>query len=332
MAFPTPRPEVFEVVQAGIESTKGTVVPATFRYSSMMFDVDPKKPTTEVMQAGNLFGVDSVPGKGHTEFSAKGEAAVCDLISAFSTLLSIPTFTPSGIAAATALFTPTSLASNPKNTLTFEKGQSGDGNASIAAYGAFQNLELDFVPDKTVSLTAKGIGQQYAFGNTLTADVTQLPISVLFPTAVDVYLALSEEGLADGLIYPLSCKWKMDKFLGDVYALNSANNSYETLVEVHPDVEFDLVLPKDSTSEAFVSSIDTSTQYFIEVIAQGAEIEAGITNKLRVRAPVKFMNPGEGANQDIHTITVQARAKHTDTFNTTGGALLIECTSLLTSL
>jgi hypothetical protein len=279
-------PEVREIVQFAVETTPGVLVPANKIFSSMLFDIDPKKPTAEVRQSGNLFPVDHVPGKGHTEFSAKGEAAVQDLIYALSTLLSVPVFTADGSIAHKATFTPDSRLANAKQTLSIEKGQSGTGNASFSGYGAFNNVELDFVPDRSVSVTGKGLAQTVDYGQTLTAGAAQLGTSVLFPTDVDIYIATSEAGLSAGAFPPLALKVKFDKFLQDVYELRSDIRSFSGLVEVAPNVTYELTFAKNADSIAFIDAIDTNTLYYIEVIAKGAQLDTGIYDQFRARSPI----------------------------------------------
>lgn len=334
MAPPTYRPEIREVAQFGIETTAGTLVAADKRFHSVLLDVDPKKPTTGVRQAGNMYEVNKSPGKGHTEIGLKGDASVVDMIYLLSTLLSLPTFaTPSGgTNARTATFAPNSLATNTRKTLSVQKGQSGSTLAKKIAYCQTMDLDLAFTPDKPVALTGKMWGRQVQYGQTLTSSPTTLTPSILFGTKIDVYVASSEAGLSAGQVYPLTTNWKANKFIGDVYSLNSALSSYDALVEVMPTLEYDLVFPEDATAEAFVDSIDTSTLYYLEIIAQGALIEGALYNQLRLRSPIRFSDPGEGSVQDVHTISLKATAQHVDSFNTVGGAILVEAQSTLAAL
>lgn len=331
MAAPSYRPEVLERVQFGVESVKGTLVSGSKRFHSLMFDLDPKKPTTPVKQAGNIYNVNTVPAKGHTELSAKGDASVTDLIYLLATQLSIPEFALAGTLPYTATFTPVSDAANAKKTLSIEKGQSGSGLAKTVPYVSCTDLELDFMPDKAVTVSAKFMGRQRTAGATLTSSPTTLTPALLFPTTIDCYIATSEAGLSGGHVQPLSAKIKLNKYLGDVYSLVSST-SFDTLVEKMPDVGVEFVFADDATSEAYVDSIDSATQYYVEIIAKGALIESGKWNQFRFRAPIQFADPGEGAAQDVHTISLKGMINHLDDFNTDGGALLIECQSTLDAL
>jgi hypothetical protein len=445
MTLPTYQPEVRQITQFGVEATPGTLVAAAKQFHSAKFDLDPKKPTSKVMQAGNLFPVDSSPGKGHTEIGVKGDLSVVDAIYLLATQLKAPVFsTPvGGTLSRLATFTLDSFNANAKKTLSIQKGGPGSGNAKKVAYCQMVDFACDFTPDKPVSFTAKMFGRNRSSGQTLTtvnevqtltiggtglggtftltilgvetADITwsgtnatllaninaQLDLnpylgaggavatagtlasgigtvlitfsgttvanksigtitadgtnltgstptvamtrttpggiatltpSILFGTSIDVYIAATEAGLAAGQVYPLTCKFNLSKFLGDVYSLNSATSSFDAMVEVAPGAEFDLTLPDDSTGEAFVDSIDTSTRYFIEIIAKGALIEGSLYNQMRVRAPIRFSDPSEGTAQDVHTIGLKAAINHDDAFNEIGGALLVECQSTLTAL
>ncbi len=334
MAPPTYRPEIRQLTQFGVESTAGTLVAADKRFHSVLADVDPKKPTTGIHQAGNMYEVNKSPGKGHTEISLKGDASVVDVIYLLSTLLSLPTFaTPGGgVTARTATFAPTSLVTNTRKTLSVQKGTTGATLAKKIPYCQVMDLDMNFTPDKPVALSGKMWGQQVQYGQTLTSSPTTLTPSILFGTKIDVYVASSEAGLSAGQIYPLSTNFKANKFIGDVYTLNSGNTSYDALVEVMPTLEYDLVLPDDSVAEAFVDSIDASTLYYLEILAAGALIEGVLYNQLRLRSPIRFMDPGEGAVQDVHTISLKATAQHVDDFNTTGGAIVVEAQSVLTAL
>jgi len=298
----------------------------------LKFDADPKKPSTKVMQAGNMFQVNAAPGKGHTEISAKGEVSIPDLIYLLATQLCIPVFAATGALANTATFAPLSQSANAKKALTLEKGLPGSGNAKQTPDVSCVDLELDFAYDKPVMVSAKMMGRNRLADQTLTATPTTLAGAVLWGTRIDVYLATSEAGLSGGLLYPLSTKCKLSKFLGDVYTLGSANPSFEAMVDVAPSPDVELVLPNDTAADAFVDSIDSATQYYIEIIARGALIEGSLYNQLRIRTPIFFADPGEGSSQDIHTVTIKGNISHTEDFNTTGGALLIECQSTLAGL
>lgn len=333
MAPPLYRPEALERVQFGVEVTPGTLVAADKQFHSLKFDLNPKKPTQKIMQAGNLYHVNMVPAKGHTELTAKGDASVTDIIYVFSTMIAVPTFaTPGGgTDTRTATITPLSQSANAKAAISIEKGQPGAGFAKTIPYVECTDYEMDFVPDKAVTVSAKFMGRQRTAGATLTASPTTLTPALLFPTSQDVYIATTEAGLAAGQIYPLSAKLKFSKFLGDVYSVSSST-SFDTMVEVMPGVEIDLVLPDVADMQALVDSIDTAEQYYIEILSKGNLIEGSLYNQFRFRAPIQFSDPDEGSAQDVHTISLKANCNHVPDFNVTGGAFLIECQSTLAAL
>jgi hypothetical protein len=325
--------EAFEVVQVGFEAADapGVIVPATRRFFGFTkFDVDFKPPTMPIHQAGNLHPVGSVTGKGHSEGSAQGEPTVEDLIVVFASMFGTPTF-----AGSISTFAPQPRTATPFTTLSIEKGQFGSGTGSSYGYGVFQECEMDFVPDKSVNVTAKLLCQNVTTDFTLTDGVTTLGSSILEPTKIDVFVALTEDALLDTQIVPLSAKFKASKTKGDVYTLDSRDPSYTALVYTMPDLTFELVMPKGTTSNSYLNSIVNSTVFYMEVQARSAVLAGdGNPSSVTIRAPFYFTNPNEGMNQDVHTQTYTGSIAHVDTFSSTadGGALLITCNSTLDSL
>lgn len=318
--------EALQVTQFAVEdiAAKGTLVAATHRFNSLTFDIDPRRPTNEAKQAGNLYPVGLVPAKGSEDVTFRGDGNVQDLLYLFSCGLSLPTF-----AAGVAMFAPLSDEVNPINALTIEKGISGTGNAFRFGYASLISYEIDFTPDKQVAVSGKMLGQMRETGVTLTADTTTLDSALLYPTQIDVYIASTEAGLTDteNLKKPLSVKMKMDKILGDVYTLSSADASFTELVATPPNLTYEIVMPKDADTDEWLEGIGAGLDWYIRINASGSGDDA-----IDIRSPIQFMNPGEGSAQDVHTATFVADAIHKPDFNTDGGALTIAITSALTEL
>lgn len=243
----------------------------------------------------------------------------------------MPEFDAVGGVANTAEWVPQAYANNDPVTMTMEDGFSGTGNARSFGYAYGQSLEIDFKPEKEITVTASVSGQAVETGVDLTDPVTSLDVSLLHSTDVEVRIATTEAGLDTGQIIPLDVKFKIGKVRGDVYGVAPVR-SFSGTAHSMPDVSFDLVFARGVDSEGFLSSIDSDEVYYIEIIAAGVEIEDGLKNSLTIRAPIQFGNPGESAQQDAHVTTFTADCIQVDTFNVTGGFIKVTAQSAMASL
>jgi len=300
------RPEVLEILQFGKEAPGagyGVPVAANKRLGTIMGDLQPRIPVTRVMSRGSKSPVGVVVGKEHTEMPITGEAGLNDLAYLFAMLIKTPAITTPTGGTTSKLFEYLPDTHGPDTLQSFTVEQGSSLGAARMAGVLCNSLDLTFTPEKSVDFRGDLFGQEREGAVTLTPTPTPIDQVMLDPRGVDVFLATDEAGLDTGQIFPLQAMFRVTDRLQRVFTLDSAEPSYENVVEKALLPAGQLIVRADSTSEGYIDSLRNHDLLFLRIQWTGAIIEAALPYSLTIDFPFSFENPAEGATQEAHTHT-----------------------------
>jgi len=325
------RPEVLEILQFGKESTAAyaTPVPANKRLGTIMGDLQPRIPVTRVMSRGSKSPVAVVVAKEHTEMPITGEAALNDLAYLFAMLLKEPDITTPVGATTARLFEYLPDTHGPDTLQSFTVEQGSSLGAARMAGVLCNSLDLTFTPEKSVDFRGDLFGKVREGDVTLTPTPTKVEQVMLDPRGVDVFLATDEAGLATDQIFPLQAMFRVTDRLQRVFTLDSAEPSFENVVEKALLPAGQLIVRVDTDSEGYIDSLRNHDLLFLRLKWTGALIEATTHYSLEIDFPFSFENPAEGATQEAHTHTFDLCGIDDDTF---GASCRVRITTTMTAL
>lgn len=224
-------------------------------------------------------------------------------------------------------FFPSDTDADTFDSFTIEKGSSL-GASSVPGVRC-DEIDLTFVPDKSIELKAKLFGKVLSDGITMTSSPSAVALKPLTPRNVDVYLAASEAALAAGQIKPLEARFSIKNRHTQVYELNSSETSCEDTVERMLDVSGQIIVEQNSAANAYMTALRAGTEKFLRIVVTGETIETGFPYKMIITMPFEFQKGSRGARQDVHCGTYDIFAIHDATFN---GSVKVVIDTAMTAL
>lgn len=210
--------------------------------------------------------------------------------------------------------TPSATAADTFNSFSVEKGQGSSLAAKVNAVRC-DDLELKFVPRKSVDLKAKAVGQEVTDGVTITAGPTSIAYKPLNPKSVNFYIASTEAGLVSAAqIKPLEMTWKIGNRHTPVFTLDSAEASFQDYVEKSLNPTGQIILEHTTAVDAYMTGLRAGTTYYMRIEVTGETIESGYAYRLMLTMPVQFQKNARNPNQDTHCSVLDWRSQYDGSF------------------
>ena len=259
------RTSVTQVVQFGVETTKGTSVAANRYLPSVMLNFGVAASMTEVKSSGNKFPVLEVLGKEWTSIKAPAQPITYDEIVFFLTSL-FAYAAPVQQSATTAYKWTHALASTSEDTVksfTIEQGSSLRAHKST--YAQMQGMTLSGDRDK-VDFSAELLAQAISDGITITAAPTSLPQVPILAKDVTVYSDTTSGGLGTTkLDRLLSWELKLANKVGPLWVVDKAQTSFVALVETPIDATFKFMVEADANGMGQLTKMRNATRQFVRL-------------------------------------------------------------------
>jgi len=323
------RTTLTELTQIGVETTPGTAVAATKRLRSVGFALDPEFETQTFKPSGNKINSIVTPGKEWSGGSLEGVADYSEMIYPISMLLGAPTITTPGGGTNTRAHTWTiqpAAAQDPK-TFTIERGSSV--RAERAAYAALSELGITFNRDE-ITLDGTIIARAIEDNFTLSGGTTSVAQQPILPTQTSVYFDTTFAGIGvTKLLRVLEAGFNMGDRFNALWPLDAAQSSYVSLYEAEPSTEITLTQVADAAGMGHLTRARAGTVGYLRIESIGAVIEAALTYRLRIDAPVKVTDWGYGDEDGLKTAEWTFTLVDDSTF---GSAGTIELRNTLTAL
>lgn len=188
------------------------------------------------------------------------------------------------------------------------------------------------------SLTADGTGLTGGAGPAVAittptpgAPPTTPALVPISPGEIDVYIDDTAAGLGvSQLMADFDYTWELGDRNNPIYVLNSANLSYDALIEARPSPSMGLVLSNNAEARALLTAMRAGATKFVRLRATGPLIEAGQNYRLTIDVAGKVVEPpGRGDVDGASTLEWTFRPVHDATW---GRAMQVELVTSLTSL
>lgn len=322
------RASVNRVVQWGIETTKGTPVAANKALPSTSVDLGPKVESKEYRAQGYKYNTTSRIHKQWGEGPLSGPLDYNQILWPLTSLIMLPTpTTPSGGTASRKwTFLPVSRGADDFKSFTIEQG---DGDAAEQmAYSVVTSLTIEITTDDA-NISGTVIGRKPA-ATTLTATPTVIPQFPVSAREVDVYMDVSAAALGTTkLTDPFVARLIIGQKFNPKWVLNTANASFEGLIEIPTDLSLIFEIEHGTQSRALFAEIgDNPTKYF-RIKCTGPIIEGAIRYSIIIDVAANVTEADQGDVDGDWTRVYTANPIHDTTM---GRPFQIEVINVITTL
>lgn len=306
----TDRATVNQQVQWAIEATAGTSVAADKTVRSMSIDLDVAGDNILYRPGGHKYNALAIPNQEWTTWQiTDGMPTYTEICYPLTAIFGSSTDTTSGSTGQQRVFTITDTGSITQKTLTIEKGSSV--RAHKIAYGILTDLTLTWSRKDGGKITGQGIGQRITDGITMTASPDDVALVPIAGKQLDFYIDSTGADIGTTkMLRAFSVEQSITGVYGPIWPINSANASFDGVVEMVPTTSVKIVLEADATGMAYLTQYRSGDLIFARLDATGASFEENtpdITYSLKVDTAlgIKTMS-GLAADEDgIAVVTLE---------------------------
>lgn len=271
------RTAITQVVQIGLETTPGTIVPATKKLASM--DIETKvMSTTDIFRpAGFKYPTVTAQEKEWVEGTMKGQPTYTEIIYPLASIIQKPANPTQILDGATPtggykwVFDTNTTAPDVLQTYTVEQGDSS--RMQSFGNGVFQEFGFDFTREK-VEMAGKLLGQ--AIDNTnpgLTPALSSVALIPIQATHLSMFMDTTFAGIGGTKLTRLfDAKYLLSNRLGPVWVVDSAQKSYVAVVETVPKQTLKIIVEANAAGMAQLDRLRAATRQFCRVLATGNTI------------------------------------------------------------
>lgn len=315
------RAAVFQQVQIGVETTSGTVVPASKLLQSMDIIPTANVGVDNYRPQGNKYPTVAVSGQDMTAGRVTGKPTYTELIYPFSSLFGAATITgPNGDGAYTHAYNPASTTADAFKSYTVQRGSSV--GAEQWTFGLFAGFGMTF-DRRTADITGAMLGQAITTGATMTASPTAIPLIPISPKEISIYADTTSAGLGTTKLTRVlrgNFAFGQNKY-NPLWVVDQAQASFVSVVEDTPAATFNILVEADTTGTGFLANVRAGDTRFVRIVALGPLIAGASNYKLTIDMAAKFATPREFTNQDgVYAIEYPWTLVHDGTW---GKALLV---------
>lgn len=311
----TERATVFQKVQLGVETTKGTAVAATKILTATEFTMGPKFDVKTYRPSGYRFDTIASLSKEWSEAKLSGGLTYSEIVYWLSSGMKV--VTPSTASGATTwAFDIATASANTTKAFTIEMGSAE--RAQQIAYGQLTGFGLSFDREEN-KFTGTMMGKAMTDNFTLTSltSAAEVPLKPVMPTQTSFKIADTAAGLAGAtaLARGFSAEINLDNLFGVVYPVNGSS-SFAAEVPLIPDSSVNLFVEADSEGMALLANVRSGDTKFLRVSATGPQIGAGpATYSLVLDVAIKFTGADDfNDEQGVFAIKWSGKLAHDSTF------------------
>lgn len=263
----TERATVVQGVQLGVETVPGDGTAANILVNSFTIEPGVKVNMQKFRPTGQKVDSIIVPGKEWVEAKLTGLGSYSEMQYLLASVLG-----PGQVSQPSALdgaelwkFLMKAREQDTLQTYSFEQGDST--RAHKFAYGLLQELDLTFTRD-SIAVGGTLFAQRLTDDVTLTADPVAAPEVPMLPQEVSVYLDTAFGSLGSTkLERAFKATFKLASRTGQVWTLDSANDSFATHVETVPGITLSLLMEADDVGMANLGHMREGDSLFARVEA-----------------------------------------------------------------
>lgn len=318
---------VFEIVNLGVESTKGTPVAANKRVTGAQFSPQLQVDVKRYRPSGYRYNTVASLNKEWSQFSLSGPLLYTEIVYWLSSALKAVTPTGAG-AAKTWLFSHASDAPETIKTYTMEFGSAV--HAMKVAY-AFMSGFGFAMSHEECTFNGTSMGKAISDDIALTSSPTELPLEPVTGSQVQFYVADTQAGLdaAQALNLGLMMEFSVDGIFGPVWAA-TGDASWREEVALVPNTTASLLVGFDDEGMAPLAKMRAGSTQWLRAKAIGPVIEATDTYLFQVDFAAKVLQPREMRDENgVFAVRWELEPTHDSTW---GKAYEIKVVNTLSSL
>lgn len=262
---------VFQGVQVGLETVKGTAVAATRRMSSTGYAWNDQNAAQRIRPMNRMFGTGANRSKQWTELQGKGAVNFNEMGIKLDSLVKSVTATngAGGDAGAyTRVYEPSVVGANDFRTVTFERGEPGQ-NGQRAAYGHCIGMEITATRE-ALDITDDWLARETERAFTVTASALDYPDIRAFSDMINVYLDTDAGDIGTTqLVDPWASALRFQGRRGQAWSLNRSKTSWSRAPHLAPTSEFDLRVDNDADADMLDDAFTSQIPLFVRWEALG---------------------------------------------------------------
>lgn len=269
------RTTITQTVQIGVETTKGTAVPANKKLRSLSIEPRIQADVEFFRPMGDKYATLQAIGREWTEAEISGSPTYSEIVYVLSSLVRATTPSQVNPPAGTAYswtFTPQQSAEDDVKTYTVEYGSSV--RAAKFSYGLVREMRFTVTRERA-ELSGSMLGHRLVDNITMTSSPTDIELVPILPTHFDIYIDNTAASIGTTkMLRAVQAELTIGDRYGLVWPLDSAQASFAAHIEVEPAVTLSLVLEADSQGMGPLASLRNGEKRFIRVKATGPVIES----------------------------------------------------------
>ena len=269
---------VQEVVQIGVETTIGTLVPPTKQLTGMSLELDTDLELDRFAPMGNLFDTIAAPRQEWASGSLSGYPTYTELPYALSNVFGAATVvTPSGaVNARRWTWSPSSNTPWVPKTWSIYRGMVGN-TAESAAYGIMSGFTMSFSRTDQPTIGGDFFARALDYSAALaTTGVTKATLVPILPPQVCVYVDPTFAGIGTTRVTrAFVAGLDISGLFGPIWPLDCTIASFGGHAPLKPDANATLQLGNDTQGRAFVTNMRAGSTQYMRIQATGANIDVG---------------------------------------------------------
>jgi hypothetical protein len=334
----TTRSTVDKGIQLGVEVTPGTLVAANRRIPTLDINWSPNVITRQFRSAGRKFNGASVVDGAHMGGGYSGPLDYNSIIYPWASYVGVeggaPTTPSGGTLSRKWRFVPamTGRDSNQK-TYTVERGDSVA--AQVATFVQFASFVLRMrrsAAGAEMGISGDVFGRFPDDGQALTGSPTTIAQRPAAGGQVRIYADSTWAGIGGTIV---SDAYEAGQDLGtkfSPYYAYDAGSTFKDTSEQAPPASFNFATAHTAQSRAFFANLVQNAKYFMRFLIEGATLEGAIKEKIQFDMVGRLTGAEERDNDGVFGYNYSLAVEEDSTFNSSGGALLLEVINLLTGL
>lgn len=276
----TERQSINQIVQVGVETTPGTVVPANKRLTALSIDPKVSTTVTTFRPKGSKYVTLSALEQEWVDATLAGQLTYSEIVYPLSSVITaaatptelLDTATPTGAYRWT--FQPSVTGADSPKTFTVEQGDSATRTHRFT-YGIVSALGMTF-NRQNLTLSGSMIGRAITDGVAQTASPTLIPLIPVLPTEVDIFLDSTFGAIGTTKLSRVkSATWNLGSRYRPLWVLDSSESSWVTHLEGEVAATSQVEMEADATGMGFLQTLRNGTTKYLRIRCIGPTIYAG---------------------------------------------------------
>jgi hypothetical protein len=263
-----------QTVQAGVEVTPGTAVPANKRIDCYDFQFGIKGNFKNTAGTGRKYDSVQQLNAEWVEGTVAGSMDFNGLLYLLAGAMGIVNPAAHGASSIAKDWIYDAILSGSRQPQTYSFEQGDSVRAHKFAYGLITKFGYKFTRQTDASISGSVLAQRVSDGITMTSSPTPVPLAPMTGQQFDLYLdSVSSSIGTTQVLKPLSVEFSFDGIYGPAWYINRANPSFSAHVDLKPATMVKFQVAADAAGMASLGDMRTGVTKYLRVEAVGNVID-----------------------------------------------------------